>query len=102
MPNIICSVEWDLNRNNILILAGLGKRFLEYLEITIFGSSYGEGNGTLLQYSCLENPHGQRSLVCYGPWSRMESDTIEAALHACVHRSSWCGILSSLRFWGKP
>lgn len=48
MPNIICSVEWDLNRNNILVLAGLGKRFLEYLELTIFGSSYGEGNGTPL------------------------------------------------------
>ena len=88
MPNIICSVEWDLNRNNILILAGLGKRFLEYLELTIFGSSYGEGNGTPLQYSCLENPHGQRSLVCCGPWSCMESDTIEAVLHTCVHGSS--------------
>ena len=25
--------------------------------------SPGEGNGNPLQYSCLENPHGQRSLV---------------------------------------
>ena len=24
---------------------------------------FGEGNGNPLQYSCLENPHGQRSLV---------------------------------------
>ena len=27
------------------------------------GRSPGEGNGNPLQYSCLENPHGQRSLV---------------------------------------
>ena len=25
------------------------------------------GNGNPLQYSCLENPHGQRSLVGYSP-----------------------------------
>ena len=28
----------------------------------------GEGNGNPLQYSCLENPHGQRSLAGYSPW----------------------------------
>ena len=28
----------------------------------------GEGNGKPLQYSCLENPHGQRSLAGYSPW----------------------------------
>ena len=28
----------------------------------------GEGNGTPLQYSCLENPHGWRSLVGCSPW----------------------------------
>ena len=27
------------------------------------GRSSGKGNGNPLQYSCLENPHGQRSLV---------------------------------------
>ena len=31
------------------------------------GRSPGEGNGYPLQYSCLENPHGQRSLVGYSP-----------------------------------
>ena len=30
-----------------------------------------------LQYSCLENPHGQRSLAGYGPWGHKESDTTE-------------------------
>ena len=37
----------------------------------------GEGNGTLLQYSCLENPQGQRSLVGCSPWGCEESDTTE-------------------------
>ena len=27
-----------------------------------------EGNGNPLQYSCLENPHGQRGLADYSPW----------------------------------
>ena len=34
------------------------------------GRSPGEGNGNLLQYSCLENPYGQRSLAGYSPWGR--------------------------------
>ena len=32
------------------------------------GRSPGERNGNPLQYSCLENPHGQRSLVGYSLW----------------------------------
>ena len=34
------------------------------------GRSPGEGNGNPLQYSCLENPHGQRSLADDSPWGR--------------------------------
>ena len=30
-----------------------------------------------LQYSCLENPHGQRSLAGYSPWGRKKPDTID-------------------------
>ena len=30
-----------------------------------------------LQYSCLENPQGQRSLVGYRTWGHKESDTTE-------------------------
>ena len=41
------------------------------------GRSPGEGRGSPLQYSCLENPHGQRSLGCYSPWGHTESDTTE-------------------------
>ena len=39
------------------------------------GRSSGGGHGNLLQYSCLENPNGQRSLVGYGStWGHKESD----------------------------
>ena len=31
------------------------------------GRSHGEGHGNPLQYSCLENPHGERSLADYSP-----------------------------------
>jgi len=39
------------------------------------GRSPGGGNGNPFQYSCLENPHGQRSLVGYSPQGHTESDT---------------------------
>ena len=39
------------------------------------GRSPGEGKGNPLQYSCLENPLGQRSLAGYSPWGHKESDT---------------------------
>ena len=38
------------------------------------GRSPGGGHGNPLQYFCLENPHGQRSLVGYSPWGLRESD----------------------------
>ena len=41
------------------------------------GRSPGEGNGNPLQYSCLENPHGQRSLAGYKLWGHKESDMTE-------------------------
>ena len=36
-----------------------------------------EGSGYLLQYSCLEDPHGQRSLVSYSPWDWKKLGRIE-------------------------
>ena len=36
-----------------------------------------EGDGTPLQYSCLENPMDWRSLVGCSPWGRQEMDTTE-------------------------
>ena len=46
-------------------------------SISGLGRSPGEGNSYPLQYSCLKNPHGQRSLAGYSPWGRKESDTTE-------------------------
>ena len=41
------------------------------------GRSHGRRHGKPLQYSCLENPHGERSLVDYSPWGPKELDTTE-------------------------
>ena len=41
------------------------------------GRSSGGGHGNPLQYSCLQNPHGQRSLAGYSPWDCQESDMTE-------------------------
>ena len=45
--------------------------------ITGLGRSPRGGLGNPLQYSCLENPRGQRILAGYSPWSHKESDTTE-------------------------
>ena len=41
------------------------------------GRSPGGGHGNPLQYSCLGNRHGQRSLAGYSPWVHKESDRTE-------------------------
>ena len=50
------------------------------------GRSSGEGHGNPLQYSCLENPHGQRSLADYSPQGLKESDMTER-LSTAPHRT---------------
>ena len=47
--------------------------------------SPGGRHGNPLQYSCLENPHGQRSLVGCSPWGCKESDTTEQLIHTQTH-----------------
>ena len=48
--------------------------------------SLGGGHGNPLQYSCLENPHGQRSLAGYSPQGRKESDTtVQPSTHSMAH-----------------
>ena len=41
------------------------------------GRSPGGMPGNPLQYSCLENSHGQKSLAGYSPWGHKEVDTNE-------------------------
>ena len=48
------------------------------------GRSPGGGLGNPLQYSCLENPHGQRSLAGQSPEGHKESDTTEATGHTLI------------------
>ena len=43
------------------------------------GRSSGGEHGNPLQYSCLENPHGQRSLEGYNPQGPTQSDATEVS-----------------------
>ena len=45
--------------------------------ISGLGRSPGRVHGNPLQYSCLKNPHGQRSLAGYNPRGHNESNTTE-------------------------
>ena len=48
------------------------------------GRSPGRGHGNLFQYSCLENPHRQRSLVGYSPQGCRESNMTERTTVSAV------------------
>ena len=60
-------------------------------SVSGLGRSPGVGNGNPLQYPCLENPHGQRSLVGDRPWSHKESDTSE---RLSIHTTGYYQILN--------
>ena len=47
-------------------------------SISGLGRSPGGSRGNPRQHSCLENTHGQSSLVGYSPWGHKELDTTEA------------------------
>ena len=47
--------------------------------------SPGGGHGNPLQYSCLENPHGQGRLAYCSPWGHKESDTLSNWTTAHTH-----------------
>ena len=61
-PGGLDSKEFTCNAGDLGLIPGLG-RFP------------GGSHSNPFQYSCLENPHGQRSLVGYSPWGHKESDT---------------------------
>ena len=56
--------EYSSNAGDLASILGLGR-------------SPGEGTGNTFQYSCLENPHGQRSLAGYSPWGYKALDMSE-------------------------
>ena len=49
------------------------------------GRSPGGGHGSQLQYFCLKNPHGQRSLAEYSPWGHRDDEATKHA-HTEVHK----------------
>ena len=51
--------------------------------------SPGGRHGNPLQYFCLENPHGQKSLAGCSPWGRTESDVTEATRQQQHGRRKW-------------
>ena len=53
------------------------------------GRSPGGGHGHRFQYSCLENPHGQKRLVGYSPWGHKDSEVTER-LHTAQHNACFC------------
>ena len=63
-PGGLDGKESSSNAGDLGSIAGLGK-------------SPGGGYGNSLQYSFLENLHGQRSLAGYSPWGHKESDMTE-------------------------
>ena len=64
--------ESDCNTRDLGLIPGLGR-------------SPGGGHGNPLQYSCLENPHGQRSLAGYSPWGQKESYATERVTKHSTH-----------------
>ena len=62
------------------------------------GRSPGEGNDYTLQYSCLENSHGQRSLMGYSPWGCRELDVTEHTHKNCYYLKKWTIIFKNVCF----
>ena len=72
-------IKWCLGSNTVLLIYRVGfsggsdgKEFTcnagDPGSIPGLGKSPEGGDGNPLQYSCWENPHGQRSLADYSPW----------------------------------
>ena len=60
------------------------------------GRSPGEENGNPLQYSCLENPHGQRSLVGYSLSTHTHLSThmhLSTHTHTHMHTILWIELI---------
>ena len=65
-PGSLAGKESACNAGDLGLIPGLGR-------------SPGGGHGNALQYSCLENLHGQKGLAEYSPWGHKESNAIEHA-----------------------
>ena len=68
----------------------LGQEDPQLRKIPGLGRSPGGGHGNPLQYSCLENPHGQKSLVGYSPSCHKELDTTEQLSTQGINDDPYC------------
>ena len=75
--------EYACNAGDLGLVPGLGR-------------SPGRGHGDPLQYSCLENPHGQRCLAGYSPWGYQELDITEQLSTA---HSTWNSVQCYAAIW---
>ena len=58
-------------------------------SIPWLGRSPGGGHDNPLQYSCLENPHGEKSLVDYSQWGHKVSERTEHLSHTYILIRFW-------------
>ena len=72
---IVAPSEWGKDRgaHPLLKLEELSWNGNSAGDLGDAGSIPGGGHGNSLQYSCLENPHGQRSLLACSPWGYIGS-----------------------------
>ena len=78
--------EYTYNEGDLGSISGLGR-------------SLGGGPGNPLHYSCLENPHGQRNMAGYSPWSCQQLDMTEQ-LSTAQHRiNPWVRKIPWRRKW---
>ena len=90
-------IPWRRDRLPVSVFVGFpgGSDGKEYAcnagdlgSIPGLGRSSGGGHGNPLQYSCLETPHGQRSLVGYSPWDRkgQQLSTAKLCILSWLHK----------------
>lgn len=62
------------------------------LRLDITGKGFSRSSAVkhlpAMQYPCLDNPHGQKTLTGYCPWSRKESDTTEGLSIAQLQKNT--------------
>ena len=84
----VCGIVWASQL--VLVVKKLPANAGDMGLILGSGRFPGGGHDNPVQYACLENPHGQRSLAGYSPWGRKELDTTEQlSRHACTWHCIW-------------
>ena len=71
---------------------GWPKMLVWVLRLNITGKGFSRSSAVkhlpAMQYPCLDNPHGQKTLTGYCPWSRKESDTTEGLSIAQLQKNT--------------